>query len=97
LRQATEKYSSDPAIIYAEWVDQPKLLTLMERSDLGVIPYRNTFDFQNSLSNKMIEYLAGGLALTTGLVGKARQLISENDRGYLCSDQSASAYRKSAA
>jgi glycosyltransferase involved in cell wall biosynthesis len=93
LRQATEKYGSDPAIVYAGWVDQPKLLTLMERSDLGVIPYRNTFDFQNSLSNKTIEYLAGGLALTSGLDGKVRQLISENDCGYLYSDQSASAYR----
>jgi glycosyltransferase involved in cell wall biosynthesis len=93
LRQATEKYGSDPAIVYAGRVDQPKLLTLMERSHLGVIPYRSTFDFQNSLSNKTIEYLAGGLALTTGLDGKMRQLISENDCGYLYSDQSASAYR----
>jgi glycosyltransferase involved in cell wall biosynthesis len=65
----------------------------MERSDLGVIPYRNTFDFQNSLSNKTIEYLAGGLALTTGLEGKVRQLIDNNDCGYLYPDQSSSAYR----
>ena len=69
------------------------MITLMERSDLGVIPYRNTIDFQNSLSNKTIEYLAGGLALTTGLDGKVRQLIRDNDCGYLYSDQSSSAYR----
>jgi glycosyltransferase involved in cell wall biosynthesis len=93
LRRATVKYGNDPAIIYAGWVDQPKMITLMERSDLGVIPYRNTFDFQNSLSNKTIEYLAGGLALTTGLDGKVRQLISDNDCGYLYSDQSSLAYR----
>lgn len=94
LRQAAKKYGKDPAIIYAGWVDQPRLITLMERSDLGVIPYRNTIDFQNSLSNKTIEYLAGGLALTTGLDGKVRQLISDNDCGYLYPDQSSSAYRK---
>ena len=93
LRQATAKYESDPAIMYAGWVDQPKIITLMERSDLGIIPYPNTIDFQNSLSNKTIEYLAGGLALTTGLDGKVRQLISDNDCGYLYSDQSASSYR----
>src|SRR5262249_17820310 len=93
LRRATVKYGNDPAIIYAGWVDQPRMITLMERSDLGVIPYRNTIDFQNSLSNKTIEYLAGGLALTTGLDGKVRQLISGNDCGYLYSDQSSSAYR----
>ena len=87
------KYGNDPAIIYAGWVDQPKMITLMERSDLGVIPYRNTIDFQNSLSNKTIEYLAGGLALTTGLDGKVRQLIRDNDCGYLYPDQSSSAYR----
>jgi len=93
LRQATAKYASDPSIVYAGWVDQPKVITLMERSDLGVIPYRNTFDFQNSLSNKTIEYLAGGLALTTGLDGKVRKLIGDNDCGYVYSDQSSSAYR----
>jgi glycosyltransferase involved in cell wall biosynthesis len=94
LRQATEKYGNDPAIVYAGWVDQPKLLALMERSDLGVIPYRNTFDYQNSLSNKTIEYLAGGLALTTGLDGKVRRLIRNYDCGYLYPDQNSSAYRK---
>jgi len=94
LRQATKKYGNDSSIVYAGWVDQPKLLTLMQRSDLGVIPYRNTFDFQNSLSNKTIEYLAGGLALTTGLDGKVRRLIRSYDCGYLYPDQSSSAYRK---
>ena len=93
LRQATKKYGNDPTIVYAGWVDQPKLITLMERSDLGVIPYRNTIDFQNSLSNKTIEYLAGGLALTTGLDGKVKHLIGDNDCGYLYPDQSSSAYR----
>ena len=93
LRRATVKFGNDPAIIYAGWVDQPKMISLMERSDLGVLPYRNTIDFQNSLSNKTIEYLAGGLALTTGLDGKVRQLIRDNDCGYLYSDQSSSAYR----
>jgi hypothetical protein len=48
LRGATAKFGSDPAIVYAGWVDQPMLITLMERSDLGVIPYRNTIDFQVS-------------------------------------------------
>ena len=93
LRRTTVKYGHDPAIIYAGWVDQPKVITLMERSDLEVIPFPNTIDFQRSLSNKTIEYLAGGLALTTGLDGKVRQLIRDNDCGYLYSDQSSSAYR----
>ncbi|WIM13727.1 glycosyltransferase [Enhydrobacter sp.] len=93
LRQAPAKYANDPAIVYAGWVDQPKMIALMERSDLGVIPYRNTLDFQNSLSNKTIEYLAGGVALTTGLDGKVRQLIRDYDCGYHYADQSSSAYR----
>ncbi|MBV8193142.1 MAG: glycosyltransferase [Alphaproteobacteria bacterium] len=93
LRQAAAKHEDDPAIVYAGWVDQAKMIALMARSDLGVIPYRNTIDFQNSLSNKTIEYLAGGVALTTGLGGKVRQLIRDNDCGYLYSAQSAPAYR----
>jgi glycosyltransferase involved in cell wall biosynthesis len=93
LRRSPNSEGHDPSIVYAGWVDQPKLIALMERSDLGVIPYRNTFDFQNSLSNKTIEYLAGGLALTTGLDGIARKLIRENDCGYIYADQSAEKYR----
>jgi glycosyltransferase involved in cell wall biosynthesis len=93
LRQATAKYGNDPAIIYAGWIDQPKLITLMERSDLGVIPYPNTIDFQNSLSNKTVEYLAGGVALTAGLDGKVKQLILDDDCGYFYPEQSSSAYR----
>lgn len=93
LRQATAKYGSDPAIVFAGWVDQARLVALMNRSDIGVIPYRNSIDYQNSLSNKMIEYLAGGVALTTGIDGKIRRLIDENDCGYFYPDQDTDAYR----
>lgn len=93
LRQATAKYGNDSSIVFAGWVDQPKLVALMNRSDIGVIPYRNSIDYQNSLSNKMIEYLAGGVALTTGIDGKIRRLIDENDCGYFYPDQDTDAYR----
>lgn len=89
MRQTTTTPIDDPAIVFAGWVDQAKLLTLMERSDLGVIPYPNTADFQGSLSNKTIEYLAGGLALTTRLEGKLKRLILNNDCGYIYDDAAA--------
>jgi len=93
MRQTTAAPIDDPAIVFAGWVDQAKLLTLMERSDLGVIPYPNTPDFQGSLSNKTIEYMAGGLALTTRLDGKLKQLILKNDCGYVYEDAGSPAFR----
>jgi hypothetical protein len=56
-------------------------------SDLGVVPYHNTPDFQNSLSNKMIEYLAGRLAIITGLEGKLKRLIDDAGCGYTYASQ----------
>ena len=82
-----ERIGADPSVIFAGWVDKPKLLALMKMSDLGIVPYPNTLDSQNSLSNKAIEYLAGGLAILTGLDGKLKQLILNTKCGFTYSNQ----------
>jgi glycosyltransferase involved in cell wall biosynthesis len=87
LAQIKQRIGNHPSVVFAGWVDHSKVLALMSMSDLGVVPYLNTPDFQNSLSNKMIEYLAGGLAIITGLEGKLRRLLHDAGCGYTYASQ----------
>ncbi len=89
LTPLKQRAGRDPAVVFSGWVDQAKLMTLMDISDLGIVPFPNTVDFQNSLSNKAIEYLAGGLAIATGLDGKLRKLITDHNCGYVYANQDA--------
>jgi glycosyltransferase involved in cell wall biosynthesis len=87
LLELKQRIGDNPTVVIAGHVDQGKLMALMEMSDLGVVPFPNTVDFQNSLSNKAPEYLAGGLGIVTGLQGKLRRLINENQCGYTYENQ----------
>ncbi len=60
-------YGNESGILFAGFVDRPKLVTLMARSDLAIAPYRPEPSFEATISNKMVEYLAGGLPVLTSL------------------------------
>ena len=49
------------------YMDTAQIWVLMRRSRLGLLPYLPSRDFANSLPNKSIEYLAGGLPVLTSL------------------------------
>lgn len=75
-----------PEIIFPGWIDAPKITRLMELSAGGLLPYPSTQDFMDSLPNKSIEYLAGGLPIVTCLKGKVQNLIGRHDCGYVYED-----------
>ncbi len=58
---------SGPAIYLPGFVDAASIRELMQRSDLGLLPYLPSKDFMNSLPNKSIEYLSGGLPILTSM------------------------------
>lgn len=73
-------------VIYAGWVDGPAVKTLMQRSSLGLAPYRNSDNFKDSVPNKLIEYMSEGLPIVSSLEGFSRQLLSEHQCGYFFSE-----------
>lgn len=65
-RAAFRRLAGDcPAIRWIDWIDQPKIAELMRRSQVGLAAYGA--EAPQSLPNKPIEYLAGGLAVLSTL------------------------------
>lgn len=63
------------------WVGKEKLNYILESSRIGLAPYKNTFDFQMSVSNKFAEYISYGLPIALMSEGYMKQLIEEHKCG----------------
>ena len=73
-------------VFFPGWVNYKQLLALKELSIATLAPYRNTFDFQMSIPNKIIDSLYFGLPIITSLKGEVENLIKEYKVGYFCED-----------
>jgi len=62
-------------VIFPGWIDANKIYTLLEMGAVGIIPYRNRFDFKNTIPNKAAEYLSGGLPILTCLDGYINEFL----------------------
>jgi glycosyltransferase involved in cell wall biosynthesis len=83
LRQLlAEKARHCDRIFLPGWLDGAQLQALMRRSDLGVLPYPNTSDFQASYPNKVGEFLGFGLPILTSLGGITKALLDRNNIGF---------------
>jgi glycosyltransferase involved in cell wall biosynthesis len=54
-------------VVVPGFMNGAQIWELMRRSDAGLLPYLPSRDFSDSLPNKSIEYLAGGLPVLTSL------------------------------
>ncbi|WP_437205810.1 glycosyltransferase family 4 protein [Planctomicrobium sp. SH664] len=71
-----------PNVRYLGWVTSRDLAWIMERCDVGFAAYAP--GVLQSLPNKPIEYLAGGLPVLTTLRGELESLLREYDCGEAC-------------
>ena len=63
------------------WVGKEKLDYILKNSKIGLAPYKNTFDFQMSVSNKFAEYSSYGLPIALTSEGYMKKLIVEHECG----------------
>ena len=69
-------------VVFPGWVNVPEIQMLMRMSNWGLAPYKNTVDFRNSIPNKAIEYLSGGLPILWSLPqGIMYDTLTEHDCG----------------
>ena len=68
-------------IKFLGWRDKDELKYILNNSKIGFAPYRNTFDFQMSVSNKFAEYISYGLPLIITSSGYMEELVNENEIG----------------
>lgn len=84
--QIKEELKGLKNIIFAGWVDLPKISFLTANSSAALIPYRNIENFTLNMPNKVIDALAYGLPIITTLGGNVATLVDENKIGYVCND-----------
>lgn len=66
-------------LIYAGWVNNTELTSLLNRSHVGLLCYLDRPDFQMSIPNKVVDYCAAGLRILTNLSGEIMTLSSDRD------------------
>lgn len=83
--------AGDPRIVFAGWRNAAEIAVLMERCHLGIAPYRPTENFLHNIPNKIPEYLAGRLAVLSGVDGEIGEILTRTGSGvvYPASDPDA--------
>ncbi len=71
--------SNMKAVLFPGWVDEPKIVALMEISDVGLAPYASNTSM--SLPNKPFEYFAGGLPVVSSIQGELKEILADHDCG----------------
>jgi glycosyltransferase involved in cell wall biosynthesis len=70
-------------IILPGWVNQNEIWTIMKYSKAALAPYIHKENFLLNLTNKPIEYLAGGLPILSSIDGVLGSLITKNNCGFI--------------
>lgn len=68
------------------WLGKEKLNYILKNSKLGLAPYKNTFDFQMSVSNKFAEYISYGLPIALTSEGYMKKLLEKYECGFSTQD-----------
>lgn len=81
LARYKETAGGSKAIVFPGWADKGQIQSIVEISKAGIYPYKNTWDFKDTFSNKIIGYLAGGLPVLSSLQGFSKEYIEHHDIG----------------
>ena len=68
-------------IVFAGWLDNLQMTTIMQMAKCGAFCIKNTFDFKDTFNNKAIQYISEGLPILNSLSGFAKSFISDNNFG----------------
>lgn len=68
-------------ILFAGWLNNKEMTSLMRISKCGAFSIKNTFDFKDTFNTKAIQYISEGLPILNSLSGFAKTLIAEKSMG----------------
>lgn len=75
-------------VLLPGYQNKAEIQALLKLSSFGLLPYRNTDDFIDSIPSKFSEYLSEGLIILTSLKGTSRQLLEKEHCGAYYHDAS---------
>jgi glycosyltransferase involved in cell wall biosynthesis len=74
-------------VLLPGWVTATQVHALLARSQLGLVPYRNTPDLTMSVPNKAAEYFAAGVPVATSLRGTLADVLAKNACGFAYNEE----------
>lgn len=86
--ELTERCKDLKNVIIPGYRNRAEIQALLKLSTFGLLAYRNTDDFIDSLPNKFGEYLSQGLIILTSLRGASRQILEKENCGKYYQDAS---------
>ncbi|MDR2169845.1 MAG: glycosyltransferase family 4 protein [Planctomycetaceae bacterium] len=82
LEELRLKYKENPNIIFPGWVNAKQIWHLMSYTTIALASYKDSENYRSSLTNKTIEYMAGGLPILFSIDdGYVADLIRDNEVG----------------
>lgn len=68
-------------ILFPGWIGASEIWILMRRASVGLLPYTSRRDFEQSIPNKVIEYISAGLPVLSSVRGDLGRFIEKNNIG----------------
>jgi glycosyltransferase involved in cell wall biosynthesis len=82
LEELRIKYKNNSNIIFPSWVNAKQIWRLMYHTHIALAAYKESENYRSSLTNKTIEYMAGGLPILFSIDdGYVADLIRTNEIG----------------
>ncbi len=81
LAELTERCKHLKNVLFPGYQNKAEIQALLRLSTFGLLAYRNTDDFIDSLPNKFGEYLSQGLIILTSLKGVSKQILEKEHCG----------------
>ena len=88
LAELTERCKNLKNVIIPGYRNRAEIQALLKLSTFGLLAYRNTDDFIDSLPNKFGEYLSKGLIILTSLKGASKLILEKEHCGAYYHDAS---------
>jgi glycosyltransferase involved in cell wall biosynthesis len=77
------KKQASSNVVFLGWITKDEIWTIMKYSKAGIVPFIQHDNFEKNLTNKMIEYLAGGLPILSNINGLLGELLQKYNCGFV--------------
>jgi len=83
LEARTRELKLQDDVHFTGWMDYSKLPDLIQRSQIGMLPFHRCAHIEASLANKMFEYMSLGLPVIASDVAPQRRVLEDAQNGKL--------------
>ncbi|MAL97814.1 MAG: hypothetical protein CL583_05105 [Alteromonadaceae bacterium] len=87
LQSLVAKLDLEQNVVIHGWLDQADVEALMDQANVGALTYRICGHWNNTIPNKIFDYMLAGLPVLATEVVPIARIIRENDCGLVCADQ----------